>query len=167
MYHKYFGLSLAIVLLISALTGVFLAWKKDVSWIQPPTQNGVSKELQDWMPISELAELAQAAFDEAHPQLQGNGLDRIDVRPSKGIAKVLFEEGWWEVQIDGSTGEVLSIAKRHSDWIEKLHDGSIVGDLFKLITMNGLGLGLIVLMITGMWLWYGPKLYRKLKRKRG
>jgi len=166
VYHKYFGLSLAIVLLISALTGVFLAWKKDVNWIQPPTQKGASKELQDWKPIAELAELAQAAFDEAHPQLKGNGLDRIDVRPSKGIAKVLFEKGWWEVQIDGSTGEILSIAKRHSDWIEKLHDGSIVGDLFKLITMNGLGLGLIVLMITGMWLWYGPKLYRKLKRNR-
>ena len=167
MYHKYFGLSLAIVLFISALTGIFLAWKKDVSWIQPPTQKGTSQELQDWKPISELAEIAQAAFDEAHPQLRGNGLDRIDVRPSKGIAKVLFEDGWWEVQIDGSTGEILSIAKRHSDWIEKLHDGSIVGDLFKLITMNGLGLGLIILMITGLWLWYGPKLYRKLKRNRG
>lgn len=144
-----------------------MAWKKNADWIQPPTQKGASKELQDWQPISDLATLAQSAFYKAHPEQSTNGIDRIDVRPSKGIAKVLFEKGWWEVQIDGTTGEVLSIAKRHSDWIEKLHDGSIVGDLFKLVTMNGLGIGLIVLMITGLWLWYGPRLYRKWKRRRG
>ncbi|MBX2874208.1 MAG: PepSY domain-containing protein [Saprospiraceae bacterium] len=166
VYHKYFGLSLAILLLISALTGIFLAWKKDVNWIQPPTQKGESQELQDWKPISELADLAETAFQTAYPDLPTNPIDRIDVRPSKGIAKVLFEKGWWEVQIDGTSGEVLSIAKRHSDWIEKLHDGSIVSDLFKLITMNGLGVGLIILMVTGTWLWYGPRLFRKWKRQR-
>ena len=166
VYHKYFGLSLAILLFISALTGIFLAWKKDVAWIQPPTQNGASKALQDWKPVADLATLAQSAFYEAHPEQATNAIDRIDVRPSKGVAKVLFEQGWWEVQIDGSTGEILSIAKRHSDWIEKLHDGSIVGDLFKLVTMNGLGVGLIVLMVTGLWLWYGPRLYRKWNRRR-
>ncbi|NRB47502.1 MAG: PepSY domain-containing protein [Saprospiraceae bacterium] len=166
VYHKYFGLSLAILLLISALTGIFLAWKKDIDWIQPPTQKGESKELQAWKPISELAELAESAFQKAHPEFGTNTIDRIDVRPSKGIAKVLFDKGWWEVQIDGTSGEVLSIAKRHSDWIEKLHDGSIVSDLFKLITMNGLGIGLIILMVTGLWLWYGPRLFRKWKRRR-
>lgn len=166
VYHKYFGLSLAIFLFISALTGIFLAWKKDVGWIQPPTQKGTSKDLEDWQPISELAALAQTAFYETYPEQSTNGIDRIDVRPDKGMAKVLFEKGWWEVQIDGSSGEILSIAKRHSDWIEKLHDGSIIGDLFKLITMNTLGVGLIVLMVTGLWLWYGPRLYRKWNRRR-
>ena len=39
-------------------------------------------------------------------------------------------------------------------------------DLFKLISMNGLGIGLLVLMLTGLWLWYGPRRYRRLKRRR-
>ena len=79
-------------------------------------------------------------------------------------AVALFKGGNWEVQIDGTSGEVKSIAKRYSDWIESLHDGSIISDLFKLISMNLLGIGVLFLMGTGIWLWYGPKVVRELKR---
>ena len=83
---------------------------------------------------------------------------------SKGIAKVLFKEGNWEVQIDGTSGEVKSIAKRYSDWIESLHDGSIISDTFKLISMNVLGIGVLILMCSGIWLWYGPKIVREMRK---
>jgi uncharacterized iron-regulated membrane protein len=90
----------------------------------------------------------------------------MDVRPSKGIAKVLFENGYWEVQIDGTSGKILSISRRHSDWIEHLHDGSIISDWFKLVSMNYLGLGALFLIGTGIWLWYGPKKVRQIKHQR-
>jgi len=166
VYHKYFGLSLAILVFISALTGVFLGWKKNAAWLQPVTQKGISKDLSQWKSMVELADLAKTALYTAQPSQKDNPIDRIDVRPGKGMAKVLFEKGWWEVQIDGVNGEVFSVAKRHSDWIEKLHDGSIISDLFKLITMNVLGIGLLILMMTGLWLWYGPRIYRRLNRRR-
>ena len=164
-YHRYIGLFLLILVLISAITGIFLAWKKNSGILQPPTTKGESEELTDWRPLSELADIAQEALAEAYPEQAGNTIDRMDVRPSKGIVKVLFEKGWWEVQIDGSTGQVTSIAKRNSDWIEALHDGSIVSDGFKLISMNVLGIGLILLISTGFFLWYGPKRLRFLKRR--
>ena len=166
-YHRILGLSLAFFLLISALTGILLALKKNVDVLQPPTQKGQSKELVDWKPISELASIAKEAFYTQYPEKQSNGIDRMDVRPSKGIVKVLFDEGWWEVQVDGSTGEILSIARRHSDWIESLHDGSIISDTFKLISMNYIGWGLLIMIITGVWLWYGPRRIRQLKQRRG
>ncbi|MEZ5038621.1 MAG: PepSY domain-containing protein [Saprospiraceae bacterium] len=166
VYHKYLGLALAILLLVSALTGIFLAWKKDVAWIQPPTQKGVSQNMADWKPMEAIAHAATAAFYAKFPEQTGNPIDRIDVRPGKGIAKVLFEQGWWEVQVDCTTAEVLFIARRHSDWIEQIHDGSIISDLFKVVSMNLLGLGLLILLLTGLWLWYGPRLFRKLNRKR-
>ncbi len=142
-----------------------MALKKDVAIIQPPTQKGVSKDLTTWMPIAELSTLAEKALHEAHPDQQNNTIKRLDVRPSKGIAKAIFEEGNWEVQIDGTDGSIKSIAKRYSDWIESLHDGSIVNDVFKLISMNILGIGLFFMIMTGLWLWYGPKRYRALKRR--
>lgn len=157
------GLSIAFFLLISSVTGILLALKKEINILQPATQKGESKELATWKPISELADLAQKAFIEAYPDQSENPIDRLDVRPSKGIAKVLFENGFWEVQIDGTSGEVKSIARRHSDWIEHLHDGSIIGDWFKLLSMNYLGLGALILIITGFWLWYGPKKVRQIK----
>jgi len=61
---------------------------------------------------------------------------------------------------------VLSVARRHSDWIEQLHDGSIISDLFKLISMNFLGIGLLIMILSGLWLWYGPKKFRKMKRRK-
>lgn len=163
--HRWMGLTLAILLIISAVTGILLALKKDVNLIQPPTQKGISKNLSDWKPLHELSSIAQEAFYTTHPDQKDNLVDKMDVRPSKGIVKVLFEKGYWEVQVDGVSGEVKSIAKRHSDWIEHLHDGSIVSDLFKLISMNFLGLGLLFLIATGIWLWYGPRRVRKEKKR--
>lgn len=165
VWHRYVGLTIAVLVLVSALTGIFLALKKDFDILQPPTQKGVSKNLADWKPISELANIATEAFYEKYPEQKGNGVDKMDVRPSKGVVKVIFDNGWWEVQIDGVSGEVKSIARRHSDWIEALHDGSIISDGFKLLSMNVLGLGLLVMLVTGLWLYYGPKRYRVLKQK--
>lgn len=164
-WHRLLGLSLSAFLVISALTGILLSFKKDVALLQPPTQKGISKNLEQWKPLSELSDLATIAFYAAHPNQSNNSVDKIDVRPSKGVAKVLFEEGYWEVQIDGTSGEIKSIARRHSDWIEHLHDGSIISDWFKLLSMNVLGVGVLVMISTGLWLYYGPRKYRKKKQK--
>ncbi len=166
VWHRYLGTALALFLFISAITGILLALKKDVDLLQPPTQKGSSKVLTDWKSIADIADIATTAFHTAHPNQLENTIDRIDARPSKGMVKVLFKKGYWEVQVDAVNGEILSIAKRHSDWIEALHDGSIIADWFKLISMNMIGWGLLLMIISGLWLWYGPKRYRKLKKQR-
>ncbi|MEJ2005854.1 MAG: hypothetical protein P8X57_13055 [Cyclobacteriaceae bacterium] len=58
---------------------------------------------------------------------------------------------------------------RRSDFIENLHDGSIVdnianipGGYFKLFYTTLTGLALLTFTITGFWLWYGPKHMRKI-----
>ncbi len=165
VYHRLLGVSLSVILLISAVTGVALALKKNIDVLQPPTQKGSSKDLADWLPVEQLALIATQAFQQQFPDKLENEIDRMDIRPSKGIVKVLLKKGWWEVQVDGTSGEVLSIARRHSDWIEALHDGSIVSDWFKLGIMNILGIGLIAMIISGLWLWYGPKKIRRMKRR--
>ncbi|NJK82554.1 MAG: PepSY domain-containing protein [Saprospiraceae bacterium] len=140
MWHRVLGVFLALFVVISAITGVFLAFKKNVAILQPPTQKTTANNLREWKSLAEIEAIAQSAFQQTFPDKE-NKVERLDVQPAKGIVKVLFKNGWWEVQLDGSTGEVLSIGQRHADWIEKLHDGSIIGDTFKLIAMNFLGLG--------------------------
>ena len=162
--HHYFGLAVALFLLISAVTGILLGLKKDVDIIQPPTQKGVAESLSEWKPMAELENISSVALSEFLGHLPE--LDRIDVRPDKGVAKFQYLPGHWEVQIDGKTGEVSMIEKRYSDLIEKIHDGSIISDLFKLVSMNLLGFGVIIMIATGLWLWYGPFKIRKLKRLR-
>ncbi len=164
--HRILGLVLATFLLISAVTGLLLAWKKDVAWIQPVTERGQTKSLDNWLPLPELETRAITALKNDMPNLATLELDRMDLRPGKGMAKMLFTEQNLEVQIDGVSGEILSIGKRRSDWIESLHDGSIISDLFKLISMNFLGVGLVILLSSGFWLWLGPRKIRFSRRRR-
>lgn len=159
--HRYLGLTIALILIVSAITGILLAWKKDVNVLQPPTLKGESIALEGYQSVESLTMAALKAVDSLN--LNANNLDRIEYRPTKGIAKVIFDTGNWEVQVDATSLEILSVAKRHSDWIESLHDGSIISDLFKLFSMNFLGLGLLLLILTGFWLWWGPKKIRGIK----
>ncbi|SIR11650.1 PepSY domain-containing protein [Pontibacter lucknowensis] len=162
VYHRYLGLILGLFILVSSVTGILLGWKKDIDLLQPPTQKGVTADLQQWLPLAELSARSLAGLDSA-AAITNNPIDRIEARLDKGIVKTIFKEGSWEVQLDASTGKVLSVARRHSDWIEKVHDGSIISDLFKLVSMNVLGFGLLVLSSTGFFLWFYPKKIRKIK----
>ena len=159
--HKTIGVVITLFVLISAITGIALAWKKNIDLLQPPTQKGETLNIKDWQPVEALTKTALIAVDSLG--LTYEDLDKIEYRATKGIAKVIFDTGSWEVQIDAQTLKVFSVAKRHSDWIEQVHDGSIITDLFKIISMNILGIGLVILAMSGFWLWYGPKKIRKLK----
>lgn len=161
-WHRYVGLTLSLLIGISSLTGVLLALKKDVDLLQPPTRSAQSQK-RSWLPVEQITRQAQEALQQ-HKGTDDVTVDRLDIRPDKGIAKVLFAHGYWEVQVDGYSGEVLSVARRHADWIEHVHDGSIVSDLFKLVSMHVLGIGLLVLVISGLWLWAGPIKIRRAKK---
>lgn len=157
--HKTLGIFIALLVLISAITGVILAWKKNIDLLQPPTQKGETLLLGNWQPVESLAKAALIAVDSLG--LTQENIDRIEYRTTKGIAKVVFDTGSWEVQVDAQTLQVYSVAKRHSDWIEQIHDGSIVSDLFKVISMNIFGIGLVVLVLSGFWLWYSQRKYAR------
>ncbi len=151
-------------MIITSTTGILLGWKKNIDTLQPPTLKSESTELTEWVSFHAVAKSASHAIDSiTHEE---NPIDRFDVRLDKGIIKVLFTKGYWEVQVDAKTGKALSVARRHADWIEHVHDGSIIGDTFKLIYTNYIGWGLLTLAITGFFLWYGPRAIRRIKSAR-
>jgi hypothetical protein len=160
-WHRIISITVAFILLISSLTGILLSWKKNIDLIQPESVIGIDQNISNWKPVTEIAEIAVHALDSL--DIDGQQIDRLDFRPDKGMVKVLFAKGYWEVQVDCSTGKILSVQRRYSDLIEKIHDGSIISNGFKLVTMNIFGFGLLFLISTGFLLWYGPRRIRKLK----
>lgn len=163
LLHHWVGISVVLFMFITSTTGVLLGWKKNVELLQPATLEGSSQELSHWVSFERIATASRHAID----SVVGREIeiDRMDVRPNKGMIKVTFQEEYWEVQVDAASGKVLSVAQRHADWIEHIHDGSIISDGFKLVYTNYIGVGLLLLSISGFWLWYGPRVIRKIKHQ--
>lgn len=162
--HRWMGIPLIVFFLVIGITSILLAWKKKAELLPPTLKTKV--EQGEWISPAEMVRIAELEMEKRGESI---GVDRIDIRPDKGVAKVTFKTHFTEVQLDGFSGEVLSVETRHSDWIEKVHDGSIVdyyfgGDEAAKLTYSTLtALGLILMSLSGFYLWYYPKVIRRLK----
>lgn len=167
--HRWVGVPLFVFLFLVGTTGLLLGWKKHVDLL-PPTQKGVSATPTSWLPIDSLYHIGQR-----HAQVEqwpSSTIDRIDIRPGKGIAKIVYADHYNEVQIDCQTGVILSVARRHSDFFEQLHDGSLLdrwlqtgnGQL-KLVYTTSTSVAMILLSLSGFYLWYNPRRIRRRKRR--
>jgi uncharacterized iron-regulated membrane protein len=153
----------AVPFLIVLVTGLLLQLKKEIPWVQPPTQRGSGK-----VPMISMAQLLDAARTRPEAGITDwADIQRIDLQPRRGMAKVLSTSSW-EVQIDLKTAEVLQVAYRRSDLIEALHDGSWFHESAKLyIFLPAAGI-VLILWLTGMYLFalpYGVR-WRRSREKR-
>jgi hypothetical protein len=82
-------------------------------------------------------------------------VDRLGARPDDGTIKVRGRNGW-EVQVDARTGTILQVAKRRSDLIESIHDGSYFHDKAKIWMFLPSAILVFGLWLTGVYLFYLP-----------
>jgi len=169
--HRRVAIALFIFFLLISVTGILLGIKKQTGLLAP-TEKGISSNLTTWLPIHTLQLKAETFLHDSVSKLLSTELDRIDIRPDKGIVKFVYKKHYHGLQLDGETGRLLSIEKRSSDFIEDLHDGSILDDWIgtddeqiKVSYTVIMGLSLLLLILSGLWLWYGPRRIRKIKRK--
>lgn len=161
--HRWGAIITAVPLLIVIVSGLLLQVKKQVEWVQPATKKASS--VNDQYPNS-LESLLAVAKTVTEAEVQSwDDIDRIDVRPGKGIAKIQCQNSW-ELQIDLGTSQVLSSTFRRSDLIESFHDGSFFSDEAKFWVFLPNGLILLGLWGTGMWLWYLPLAARRKKKQK-
>ena len=91
-------------------------------------------------------------------------IDRIDVRPTDGISKIKSHNRW-EIQIDNETKEVLSVEYRRSDVIESVHDGSFFTNYVKFGWFLPAGILLIIMSLSGIYMFLLPLSVRGKKSK--
>ncbi len=159
--HRWGSILAVAPMAIIIVSGIILQLKKEVTAIQPPTQTGSASQLS--ISFDRILEVAKTV-----PQAEiasWDDIDRLDVRPGKGMVKVRGKNRW-EIQIDTHSGGVLQVAVRRSDLIESIHDGSYFHDGFKLWVFLPAGLILAVLVITGIYLFFLPRLARRKRRQR-
>lgn len=160
--HHWGSIIVSIPLIIIIGAGLMLQLKKDIDWIQPPTQRGVTTDvpalsLQEMFDIvTTIPEMDVTTWEE---------LDRVDFKPDKGIVKFVSLTRW-EVQLDVTTGEVLQLAYRRSDLIESIHDGSFFAGWTKHYLFFPSAIVLFVLWITGIYMFFLPYFKKAQKKNR-
>lgn len=149
MRLTHYWTSLAVLLTggLVATTGLMLLLKKDIDWLQPPMASASSTSA----PQARVDALFKAASGAAPAPLSWDNIDRIDVRPGDGVAKVITEEAV-EYQVDLHTLEVLSTGYRGADIVEKIHDGTFFAKIAKYVLMFPSGVALLILWITGVYM---------------
>lgn len=165
--HRFVAVPLFFFMFIIGLSGVLLGWKKQAG-LRPPTFEGSNPDAAAWIPIDSLQKIAiRYAKDSLHLDPL---IDRIDIRPDKGIAKVSFVADYTELQFDCTTGKLLSNKTRYNDFVEHVHDGTIIDRLLgtkneqaKISYTTITSLSLMLLAFSGFWMWWNPRRMRKLK----
>lgn len=151
--HLWTGLAATGILLMVSVTGILLNHKGALGFM-PDVPNEPSGEFAAALPMAELAAAAESAVG---PEIAASGIDRMDVRPSKGLIKVRFaDRRVMEVTLDIHSGRVLHVGERNDVFLEKLHSGEIFGGLWTLLS-DAAAVLVLLLLGTGYWLWLYPK----------
>lgn len=168
VYHRRIGFVFLTFFLIISITGLLLALK-DVLHLKPEVAAQQTRNVSQWISLSEIDRISKQYASET--LALDTIIDRIDVRPSKNVAKVLFVNHFTELQINVTTGDIISVASRTDTIIEKIHDGSILdyflshSNVSKITYSSLVSLGFIFMSISGLFLWYLPKKIKSNKRK--
>ena len=148
--HYWASAIIALPALVLLASGVLLQTKKHWAWVQPVEHRGTGSS-----PVLDFHQLLDSVRSDASFGVKTwDDVNRVDVRPGRGVAKVWLHSGY-EVQVDLGTGRILHSAYRRSDFIEAIHDGSFFGgDWTKLGLFLPTGLTLLLLWASGIWMWW-------------
>ena len=140
-------------------SGIMLQLKKQSNWIQPNVEVTSSSKpvmLQSYLDaVSTVKEANISSWDD---------IERIDIRPDKGIAKIKSKNNW-EIQIDIETSEIYANNYRRSDIIESIHDGSFFSEVVKYGWFLPSGILLLALSLTGIYMFFIPILKKRKRNK--
>jgi len=158
--HYWASFAVALPLLVMIVSGLLLQAKKHWAWVQPPEIRGTGS-----IPAIDLEGILASVRQIPDLGVEDwNDVQRLDVRPGRGLVKVWLKHGW-EVQVDLGTGRVLQVAYRRSDLIESIHDGSFfAGDWTKFGLFLPAGFVLLLLWCSGLWMWWIPFMARRRSR---
>ena len=157
--HYWLTPVVALPFLVIVVTGILLLWKKEVAWIQPPDAAAGGAEAA--LSLPRILEISRTV-----PEAEVRGwadIARVDFRPKKNLVTVSTKNAR-EIQIDAGTGQVLRTDIRRSDLIEQLHDGSFFHERVKLWLFFPVALGMLVLWLTGLWMFLRPLLRVRARR---
>lgn len=165
--HLWLGVISTVSLIAISVTGIMLNHKRGLG-LMPEVEHRPTSSFASAIPLHRIAYAALVAAPPATVGAWARGdsvnidlIDRMDVRPRDGYAKVrLRDNASTEVTVDIASGRVLHVGKRGDVFLEKLHSGEIFGGQPFVILSDIAAIALVLTLVTGYWIWLVPKIRR-------
>ena len=165
--HKKFASVLFVFFFIIAFTASLLAFKSSFSTIlYENNKANVEASYHQFLPIDSLEGLATMQINK-YAKTKFKQSERADVKLAKGSVVFYYKDAL-SIQVSPIDGEAIIVEKKYGGIIQDIHDGAILDGLIKnksSFFKKGytliMGLSLLLLTITGTYLWYKPRLIKK------
>jgi uncharacterized iron-regulated membrane protein len=165
--HLWLGVLATVALVAISVTGVLLNHKRGLGLMpdfphEPtaPFVGALHLERLAYAALAAAPPAARGAWSEGDP-VDISLIDRMDVRPRNGFVKVrLRDKASTEMTVDIASGRVIDVGRRGDAFLEKLHSGEIFGGQPFVLLSDFAAIGLILVLVTGYWLWLAPKVTR-------
>ena len=165
--HKKFASVLFVFFFLIGLTGSLLSFKSAFTKVifENKEISGESK-LTAILPLDSLETIATSTLNEkANTKFKKS--EKVEIKIAKGTVLFYYKDAY-SIQVNGASGAPILIEKKFGGIIQDIHDGAILDSLFinklslsKKIYSIIMGLSLLLLTITGTYMWYKPKMIKK------
>jgi uncharacterized iron-regulated membrane protein len=165
--HKKFASVLFVFFFLIGLTGSLLSFKSAFTKVifENKEISGESK-LSAILPLDSLETIATSTLNEkANTKFKKS--EKVEIKISKGTIMFYYKDAY-SIQLNGASGAPILIEKKFGGIIQDIHDGAILDSLVtnksslsKKVYSIIMGLSLLLLTITGTYMWYKPKMIKK------
>jgi uncharacterized iron-regulated membrane protein len=158
-WHRWISIIIALPFLVTLVTGLLLASRGFNAWVQPEYPSGTPG-----LQIS-FEQILAAAKSVPEAEIQTwKDVSQIDVRPGNGRIRLRAKNTQWEMQIDGTTGEVLGKGIRRASLLTSLHEGAYFGPVVRYGIFVPSAIGVLFLLISGVVIFAQPFLIKRKKK---
>ncbi|MGG4266533.1 PepSY domain-containing protein [Peribacillus simplex] len=160
--HKWSGLILSVFFMFIAVTGLLLVYMIPLG-VADELRVGKEASPSQSVPMDRVVSIAAS---QGLPNVNSvEDIFRIEYRPSANVYQVRFNNSQ-SVQIDASTGNVLSTNPDYSTFLITLHDGYFFGNWYRYTFLTITGLSLILLSFSGYYMFGFPLYKRRMAKKK-
>ncbi|MEJ9233077.1 PepSY domain-containing protein [Peribacillus butanolivorans] len=160
--HKWAGLILSVIFMYMAVTGLLLIFYTPLG-LGTALKTGTDADLSQSIPIDKVVSITTS--QELPGVTSIEDIFRIELTPSENVYRVRLANNQ-EVQIDASTGEVLSTKPDYTGLLISLHDGYFFGNWYRYSALTLAGVSLILLSFSGYCMVGYPHYKRLIARKK-
>ena len=139
-YHRMVSLIVVLPFALVLLTGIILQIRQQFEVIQP---KAVKMEQIAGKSLLSINEMMKASGENS------SNIDQVIWRPGKFHLAMRLKDGR-EIQMHPQTGEILKNAKRYTNILIELHQGSFFTEWGQYLVFLPVALGLLFLTVSGM-----------------